>query len=535
MTINTNSIFVMISKEFLRTMGTIMDINTLRMNVTRLMILFLWAHIPAAYVQGIWTDSPITWQSMAIIATAALISTVACKFTNDYIGRRILAVSMVVTAGVLVAIYEGHPWQNGVHIYFATVIALLSAYFSWSIVAWASGSTAVYYFALYFIAPSKLLLNGGDLLQVLFHMVALGVLSVGLVWMNIQVEKLLESFAQEQQRVVEEAEKSQKSSDEASIAAEQAREALIEVKSAQEEAESLREEQRRKDSLAETEKKKMLEDLAVEFEGSISEVVENVAEMARDMKLRSEEMKNSAEASSLQAQSIRAVASDASENVNSVSSATEELAGSTSEIARQVEQTAQVTNEAVTQSEEIVSHISILAERAGEIDSVVALITEIAEQTNLLALNATIEAARAGEAGKGFAVVASEVKNLASQSANAADGVTARVDAITKATEDTLQSITKIKSIITSIDEGAGAIAGAVKEQDTATRGISGSVQKMSDGTHEISTHVKDVAINAESTGESASAVLLAADNLEDLSTQLSQRTDAFVKKVRNS
>ena len=74
--------------------------------------------------------------------------------------------------------------------------------------------------------------------------------------------------------------------------------------------------------------------------------------------------------------------------------------------------------------------VAKLGDSSAEIGNVVKVITSIAEQTNLLALNATIEAARAGEAGKGFAVVASEVKDLAQETARATEDISRRVEAI---------------------------------------------------------------------------------------------------------
>lgn len=74
--------------------------------------------------------------------------------------------------------------------------------------------------------------------------------------------------------------------------------------------------------------------------------------------------------------------------------------------------------------------LEVVGSAADEIGDVVGLIQDIAEQTNLLALNATIEAARAGDAGAGFVVVASEVKELANQTARASDGIRGRVEGI---------------------------------------------------------------------------------------------------------
>ena len=220
---------------------------------------------------------------------------------------------------------------------------------------------------------------------------------------------------------------------------------------------------------AANERRQTMNEIAGDFERSVSGIVQSVSTAAAGMQTTAQSMTATASDASSRAATVGAASESASGMVGTVASAAEELSSSVAEIARQVTQSRAIAGKAVSDAEhtnETVKLLSIGAEKIGE---VVQLIHSIASQTNLLALNATIEAARAGESGRGFAVVASEVKALASQTAKATEEISAQVSAMQASTGNAVESIGSISQTISQMSEITLAIAGAVEQQGAAT------------------------------------------------------------------
>ncbi|MEZ5964115.1 MAG: methyl-accepting chemotaxis protein [Planctomycetota bacterium] len=207
--------------------------------------------------------------------------------------------------------------------------------------------------------------------------------------------------------------------------------------------------------------------------------------------------------------------------VRTVAAALEQMTASIAEVAKSADNAATVAEQAAELTRASSQRIDVLGSAAKEIGKVIEAIQDIAEQTNLLALNATIEAARAGEAGSGFSVVASEVKDLARQTAEATQDIRQRIERIQASTGETVQAIAQIDQVIVKVTDASRAIATAVSEQRSATQEIS---QNLSQATRTVETVSKSVSESLLAS-EQITASITSVDNSADTTARGAMQT----------
>jgi methyl-accepting chemotaxis protein len=221
-------------------------------------------------------------------------------------------------------------------------------------------------------------------------------------------------------------------------------------------------------------------------------------------------------------------AGEVAASVDTVATGSSQMESAIREIAQNATAAARVAGQAVTVAESTTRTVGKLGESSQEIATVVKLINGIAEQTNLLALNATIEAARAGEAGKGFAVVASEVKELAQETARATEDISRRVEAIQGDTAGAVDAISQISSVIGEINDFQATIAAAVEEQTATTNEMNRNVAEAAGGSRDIAAAITGLAAGTEETNARVSDAQRAAAELARMSGELQDAIRRF-------
>jgi len=166
------------------------------------------------------------------------------------------------------------------------------------------------------------------------------------------------------------------------------------------------------------------------------------------------------------------------------------------------------------------------------IEQMLALIIDMASRTNMLALNAGIEAARAGDAGRGFAVVASEVKTLASQTRSAAGDIAQYVDRIRDIVGQVATGFDEVERAINANNGFSDAIDRAVDGQSATTLMIASYVEQAVSAGREIDLRVQEIGQGATAVGDGAQALGELSAGLSEAARSLDQRARHFVEAV---
>ena len=229
--------------------------------------------------------------------------------------------------------------------------------------------------------------------------------------------------------------------------------------------------------------------------GALRKLVVTIEETAQSVLLAVEQAQTTtgqlAEASQKQAQEISEVSGDISTIASSIE-AVSENAKKSSEVAQNAVQVAQsgamvVKNNlegmgrAHTQIEQTAQKIKQLGDSSQEIGNIISLIDDLSDQTNIVALNAAIQAAMAGDAGRGFAVVADEIQRLAERSSQSAKQIEGLVRHIQKDVQQTIEAMQQTTTEVTTAAQLAGDAAASLERIDEISKELADHIQHISD------------------------------------------------------
>ena len=269
----------------------------------------------------------------------------------------------------------------------------------------------------------------------------------------------------------------------------------------------------------------------------------NVASTVDELRTRSDKSAEGAKEQSAQAALIATAAEEMSQTITDIArnaSTASDTSAEAMDVARGGQEVAnnavETVNRVYTSTVELAAMVEKLSGRSSEIGDIITVIKDIADQTNLLALNAAIEAARAGEQGRGFAVVADEVRKLAERTIKATTEISDKIGAVQAESVDTQKSmseasgeVTKATQYIRNVGDSLESIVGAVQKVRDQISQIATAVDEQSAASEEVASNIEKTSHIAKDMESSSYEVMTSVNGLLNIAEELRGAAGVFV------
>jgi len=272
------------------------------------------------------------------------------------------------------------------------------------------------------------------------------------------------------------------------------------------------------------------------FVGNIQSIVQqvitistNIASGSLQMTAGMSEMASTADAIAHTAENQKSSVEQATQSVGTIASSSKVIYSTVSDALKVFDQAQNAGTKGGTAVDAAVTGMQAINQNSKQIGNILTVITEIANQTNLLSLNAAIEAAKAGEHGKGFAVVAEEVRKLAERSAQAAKEITALIHTSSKSIDDGTSMVNTAGSALQSIQEAISASAERMKAIGSQSQTQSQDSSTVVGAMGELSNIAEQ---NAAATEEMAATIRETTRTVDELS-KLAESLNALVSRFK--